>query len=113
MDRELLQDSDGVNESFWDGLGVEFEARYFLEGMDSDGINESFWDGLGVEFEAKYIFDFKGAPGGGNRGRSYVGGDPAWSGRSVGGYPLQGVPPLPHVVSSLGFGVLDRVWGVK
>ena len=33
MDRELLQDSDGVNESFWDGLGVEFEARYFLEGI--------------------------------------------------------------------------------
>ena len=27
MDRELLQDSDGVNDSFWDGLGVEFEAR--------------------------------------------------------------------------------------
>ena len=22
----------------------------------------SFWDGLGVEFKAKYIFDFKGAP---------------------------------------------------
>ena len=40
MDRELLQDSDGVNESFWDGLGVEFEA--------------------------KYIFDFKGAPRGGS-----------------------------------------------
>ena len=40
MDRELLQDSNGVNESFWDGLGVEFEARYFLkefgvvEGLD-------------------------------------------------------------------------------
>ena len=33
MDRELLQDSDGVNESFWDGLGVEFEAKYFLEGI--------------------------------------------------------------------------------
>ena len=33
MDRELLQDSDGVNESFWDGLGVEFGARYFLEGI--------------------------------------------------------------------------------
>ena len=33
MERELLQDSDGVNESFWDGLGVEFEARYFLEGI--------------------------------------------------------------------------------
>ena len=39
MDRELLQDSDGVNESFWDGLGVEFEA--------------------------KYIFDFRGGPRGG------------------------------------------------
>ena len=38
MDRELLQDSDAVNESFWDGLGVEFEA--------------------------KYIFDFRGAPRG-------------------------------------------------
>ena len=24
------------------------------------------WDGLGVEFEAKYIFDFRGAPGGGS-----------------------------------------------
>ena len=33
MDRGRLQDSDGVNESFWDGLGVEFEARYFLEGI--------------------------------------------------------------------------------
>ena len=31
MDRELLQDPDGVNEGFWDGLGVEFEARYFLD----------------------------------------------------------------------------------
>ena len=40
MDRELLQDSDAVNESFWDGLGVEFEA--------------------------KYIFDFRGAPRGGS-----------------------------------------------
>ena len=33
MDRELLQDSDAVNESFWDGLGVEFGARYLLEGI--------------------------------------------------------------------------------
>ena len=33
---------------------------------DSDGVNESFWDGLGVEFEAKYIFDFRGAPRGGS-----------------------------------------------
>ena len=33
MDTELLQDSNGVNESFWDGLGVEFEAKYFLEGI--------------------------------------------------------------------------------
>ena len=31
MDRELLQDSDGVNESFWDGLGVEFEAKYIFD----------------------------------------------------------------------------------
>ena len=31
MDRELLQDSDGVNESFWDGLGVEFKAKYFSD----------------------------------------------------------------------------------
>ena len=31
MDRELLQDSDGVNESFWDGQGVEIEAKYFSE----------------------------------------------------------------------------------
>ena len=30
MDRELLQDSDGVSESFWDGQGVEIEARQFL-----------------------------------------------------------------------------------
>ena len=28
--REHLQDSDGVNESFWDGHGVEIEARQFL-----------------------------------------------------------------------------------
>ena len=40
MNRELLQDSDGVNESFWDGLGDEFEARHFwkefgvVEGLD-------------------------------------------------------------------------------
>ena len=40
MDRELLQDSDGVNESFWDGQGVEIEARYVwkefgvAEGLD-------------------------------------------------------------------------------
>ena len=40
MDRELLQDSKR-------GGG-------------------SFWDGLGVEFEAKYIFDFRGAPRGGS-----------------------------------------------
>ena len=31
MDRGLLQDSDGVNESFWDGLGVEFKAKYILD----------------------------------------------------------------------------------
>ena len=31
MDRELLQDSDAVNESFWDGLGVEFEAKYIFD----------------------------------------------------------------------------------
>ena len=31
MDRELLQDSDGVNESFRDGLGVEFEAKYIFD----------------------------------------------------------------------------------
>ena len=31
MDRELLQDSDAVNESFWDGLGVEFEAKYVFD----------------------------------------------------------------------------------
>ena len=37
MDRELLQDSDGVNESFWDGQGVEIEAKYFLEGIWSCG----------------------------------------------------------------------------
>ena len=72
MDRELLQDSDGVNESFWDGLGVEFEARYFLEGIwgsggwpvggewreDSDAVNESFWDAPAVEIEAKQDFGF-------------------------------------------------------
>ena len=31
MDRELLQDADAVNESFWDGLGVEFEAKYIFD----------------------------------------------------------------------------------
>ena len=37
MDRELLQDSDGVSESFWDGQGVEIEARHFrLSDMASD-----------------------------------------------------------------------------
>ena len=30
----------------------------------SDGVNESFWDGLGVEIEAEYIFDFRSAPHG-------------------------------------------------
>ena len=37
----------------------------------------SFWDGLGVEFEAKYIFDFRGAPRGGpgvQAGRGDTGG---------------------------------------
>ena len=33
MDRELLQDSDGVDESFWDGQGAEIEARETLEGV--------------------------------------------------------------------------------
>ena len=37
--------------------------REFLQ--DSNGGRESFWDGLGLEFEAKYIFDFRGAPRGG------------------------------------------------
>ena len=31
MDRELLLDSDGVNESFWDGQSVEIEARDVLD----------------------------------------------------------------------------------
>ena len=31
MDRELLQDSDGVKKSFWDGLGVQFEAKYIFD----------------------------------------------------------------------------------
>ena len=25
--------------------------------MDANGCGESFWDGLGVEFKAKYVFD--------------------------------------------------------
>ena len=28
---EQCQDSDGVNESFWDGQGVEIEAHQFLK----------------------------------------------------------------------------------
>ena len=32
-----------------------------------NGINESFWDGLGVEFKAKYVLDFRGAPRTGGR----------------------------------------------
>ena len=28
---------------------------------EANGGRESFWDGLGVEFEAKYILDFRGA----------------------------------------------------
>ena len=31
MDRELLQDSDGVNESFWGGQGVEIEAEQVFD----------------------------------------------------------------------------------
>ena len=31
MDRELLQDADGVNESFWDGQGVEIEAEQVFD----------------------------------------------------------------------------------
>ena len=58
MDRELLQDSDGVNESFWDGLGVEFEA--------------------------KYIFDFRGAPRGGS---ARDGGTRGGAGRGSTGVP--------------------------
>ena len=77
MDRELLQDSDAVNESFWDGLGVEFEA--------------------------KYIFDFKSAPRGGVRaGRGDTGG-PGTGGH---GEPRDGVPitSLPSVPGRLKFG---------
>ena len=42
-----------------------------------DYINESFWDGLGVKFKAKYIFDFRSAPRGGSgvrAGRGDTGG---------------------------------------
>ena len=31
MDRELLQDSDGVNESFWGSQGVEIEAEQVFD----------------------------------------------------------------------------------
>ena len=43
MDRELFQDSDGVNESFWNGLGFEFEDKYFMEGICSC---ELIWNSL-------------------------------------------------------------------
>ena len=33
-----------------------------LREMMQNGLNESFWDGLGVEFKPKYIFDFRSAP---------------------------------------------------
>ena len=32
-DRAYLQDYNGVNESFWDGQGVEIEVREFREGI--------------------------------------------------------------------------------
>ena len=44
MDRELLQDSNAVNESFWDGLGVEFEAKYILT-LGVRPVGESARDG--------------------------------------------------------------------
>ena len=72
MDRELLQDSDAVNESFWDGLGVEFEA--------------------------KYIFDFRSAPRGGP-GSARDGGTEGAPGRGDTGGPRRcgaygGYPPM-------------------
>ena len=29
---------------------------------DSNGVIESFWDGHGIEFKAKYVFGFKARP---------------------------------------------------
>ena len=31
MDREPQEDSNGVIESFWDGHGVEFKAKYVFD----------------------------------------------------------------------------------
>ena len=78
MDRELLQDSDGVNESFWDGLGVEFEA--------------------------KYIFDFRSAPRGPGSARD--GGHGGSPGRGATRGPRDGVPinSCPSVPGRLNFG---------
>ena len=43
-----------------------------LRKMMQNGGHESFWGGLGVEFEAKYIFDFRVAP----KARTFQGGHP-------------------------------------
>ena len=62
--------------------------------QDSEGVNESFWDGLGVEFEAKYILDFRVRPVGGpwseRRGPSGTGGHGAAPGRGDTGPPPWG-----------------------
>ena len=68
MDRELLQDSDGVNESFWDGLGVEFKA--------------------------KCIFDFKCAPRGPQSARDGAPGRGATRGPRD-GVPINSCPSVP------------------
>ena len=51
-----------------------------LRKMMQNGGLESFWGGLGVEFEAKYIFDFRGAPRGGPPGTGGHGRAPGYVG---------------------------------
>ena len=57
MDRELLQDSDGLNESFWDGLGVEFEAKYIFDFRRAPRGPGSARDG-GAHFLYLYCYEF-------------------------------------------------------
>ena len=44
MDREPQEDSNGVIESFWDGHGVEFKAKYFFDfRIKPGGAGERLW----------------------------------------------------------------------
>ena len=97
MDRELLQDSEGVNESFWDGLGVEFEAKYILDFRGAPRGGSGVRAGRGAT--AAPGRGDTAAPGRGDTRPPPDGGTPPsvhttfWCVRIGGGTPYMGVPP--------------------